>query len=80
MTSYSDSTTSSEMESSIQQVVETTLVSSQKLTVDQATRVLEDRLPKISRDITEDAVHESLKIMKQQDLSTFKNKGKKDQC
>ena len=70
-------TTRNGKQSSISREVDRTLVSSKKLLADEATRAVEERLPKRSRDTTEEAVQESVK--KKHDLPTFKNKGNKGQ-
>ena len=72
-----ESTTRNGMQSSISREVDRTLASSKKLFADEATRAVEERLAKRSRDTTEEAVQESVK--KKHDLPIFKNKGNKGQ-
>ena len=72
-----ESATRNGMQSSISREVDRTLVSSKKLFADEATRAVEERLAKRSRDTTEEAVQESVK--KKHDLPIFKNKGNKGQ-
>ena len=72
-----ESTTRNGMQSSISREVDRTLASSKKLFADEATRAVEERLAKRSRDTTEEAVQESVK--KKHDQPTFKNKGNKGQ-
>ena len=56
-----ESTTRNGMQSSISREVDRTLASSKKLFADEATRAVEERLAKRSRDTTEEAVQESVK-------------------
>lgn len=51
-----ESTTGNGMQSSISREVDRTLASSKKLFADEATRAVEERLAKRSRDTTEEAV------------------------
>ena len=54
-----ESTRKIEMESSIQRAVERAFFTSQKLIIDETARVVEERLTKRSRGITDDVLQES---------------------